>query len=71
LNVGGTAAVVHAAAGRRLVFLSSATVYADSGEHDAARRDAALGAAGVYAETKLAGERLCSEAAEARPARRG
>jgi dTDP-glucose 4,6-dehydratase len=64
VNVGGTAAVVHAAAGRRLVFLSSATVYANSGSAVALAEDAPLGGTGVYAETKHAGEFLCREAAE-------
>lgn len=63
VNVGGTAAVVRAAAGRRLVFLSSATVYA-GGDVPALAEDAPLGGTGVYAETKLAGEQLCREAAE-------
>jgi nucleoside-diphosphate-sugar epimerase len=63
VNVGATAVVVRAAAGRRLVFLSSATVYA-GGDLAALAEDAPLGGPGVYAETKLAGERLCREAAE-------
>lgn len=66
VNVGGTANVVDAAAGRRLVFLSSATVYANDGGGTALAEDAPLAdpPAGVYAETKVAGERLCREADE-------
>jgi nucleoside-diphosphate-sugar epimerase len=63
INVGGTATVVRGAAGRRLVFLSSATVYAPPGSLAPLGEDAPLGGAGVYAETKRAGEQLCLDAA--------
>ncbi len=61
VNVDGTAAVVRAAAGRRLVLLSSAAVYAVNGSAPLAE-DAPLGPIGVYGETKLAAERLCRAA---------
>jgi nucleoside-diphosphate-sugar epimerase len=61
INVDGTAAVAGAARGRRLVFLSSAAVYAAQGTAPLAE-DAPLGPAGVYGETKLAAERLCRDA---------
>ena len=64
VNVGGTATVLRAAAARRLIFLSSATVYATPRSGAPLGEDAPLGGAGVYAETKLAGEQLCREAAE-------
>jgi nucleoside-diphosphate-sugar epimerase len=64
VNVGGTAAVLAGAAGKRVVFLSSATVYAAPAE-DALQEDAPVAATGVYATTKLEGERLCREAARA------
>ncbi len=64
VNVAGTAAVVAAARGRRLMLLSSAAVYAPStapllDEH------AAVSDANVYAATKLAAEALCLEATQA------
>lgn len=64
VNVDGTASVVRAAAGRRLVFLSSAAVY---GATEAAplAEDARVAADDPYAATKLAGERLCLEATHA------
>jgi len=62
VNVDGTAAVARAAAGRRLVFLSSAAVYAADGVAPLAE-DAPLDPVGVYAETKLAAERLCGPGA--------
>jgi nucleoside-diphosphate-sugar epimerase len=61
VNVDGTAAVARAAAGRRLVFLSSAAVYAANGAAPLAE-DAPVGPTGVYAATKLAAERLCGSA---------
>jgi len=58
VNVDGTAVVARAAAGRRLVFLSSAAVYAADGDAPLAE-DATVDPVGVYARTKLAAERLC------------
>jgi nucleoside-diphosphate-sugar epimerase len=61
VNVEGTRTVVGAAAGTRIVFLSSAVTYLPAGR--VARDETApVGAAGVYAATKLAGERLCLDA---------
>jgi nucleoside-diphosphate-sugar epimerase len=61
VNADGTAAVAHAAVGRRLVFLSSAAVYAGNGIVPLAE-DAPVGPSGVYGATKLAAERACAGA---------
>ncbi|MBI3770278.1 MAG: NAD-dependent epimerase/dehydratase family protein [Deltaproteobacteria bacterium] len=62
VNVGGTATLVDAAGGRRLVFVSSASVYA-AGATTPLDEGAPVSEASVYAATKLAAERLCLDAA--------
>lgn len=62
VNVDGTAVIARAAAGRRLVFLSSAAVYAADADAPLTE-DAPVRPRGVYGETKLAAERLCGAGA--------
>jgi UDP-glucose 4-epimerase len=64
VNVDGTASVVRAAAGRRVVLLSSAVAYLPIGAAPIGE-DAPVGGASAYATTKLAAERLCLDAAAA------
>jgi len=64
VNVDGTATLVAASAGRRLVLLSSAAVYAAGATVPLDER-AAVSDASVYAATKLAAERLCLAATHA------
>lgn len=62
VNVEGTEVVLRAASGRRLLLMSSATIYAPAATATL-REDAPIGGVGVYAETKRAAERLCVVAA--------
>lgn len=64
INVDGTAAVVRAARGKKVLFMSSAAVYGTpEGEASLSERSPLLGQ-GVYSDTKLEGERLVTEAGE-------
>jgi nucleoside-diphosphate-sugar epimerase len=62
INVGGTEAVVRAATGCRLVFLSSATLYLPS--ETPVDEQAPVGETSPYAATKRAAERVCLAAHE-------
>jgi nucleoside-diphosphate-sugar epimerase len=64
INVDGTATVVAAARGRRLVLLSSAAVYA-AGTSALLDEHAPVSDRSVYAATKLAAEHICLDAAHA------
>ncbi len=56
LNVGGTAALFRAAAGMRIVFLSSRAVYGDARRGEVLREEDTAAPDSLYGEVKLAGE---------------
>ena len=62
VNVGGTATLIDAAGGRRLVLLSSAAVYAP-GTNAPIDEGAPVAESTVYCATKLAAEQICLDAA--------
>ncbi|MEV6300704.1 NAD(P)-dependent oxidoreductase [Actinoplanes sp. NPDC051861] len=62
VNVDGTARLIDAAAGRPIVWVSSASVYATPSGSGAIREDHPLGGLTAYGRTKAAGERLALDA---------
>ena len=62
VNAGGTARLLGALGGRRLVWVSSASVYAPAGGRPLREDHPATGGRSVYGRTKAAGERLALDA---------